>query len=133
MKKIEFKKGKYYIGDPCYIFSTDEWSEVLDNTDYFDKQLLTINGKTYPVLGGSTAYGDGAYLGTDGNTYGVDSGMIAIIPLKACTKTEIYNHRQYGLIAQIKNLKEPFTASVDNGVFTFGDLVIDTERQDEYE
>ena len=62
----QFKAGKYYIGDPCYVFGTEEngsksWSDILEDTDFFEKDTLTIGKKVFDILGGSTAYGDGAY------------------------------------------------------------------------
>ena len=37
--------GVYYIGDPCYPFSTgDGWDEILEESDYFDKPMIMYKG-----------------------------------------------------------------------------------------
>jgi len=128
--ELQFKAGKYYIGDPCYVFHDKEWSDVLSQTDYFSK-AIKVKGKSYPVLGGSTAYGDGVYIGSDGLNYAVDSGMIAIIPFAACSKKEVYNHAVYGFIGHFITFKEAFEASQEFGIFKFGNLEIDTKDEHE--
>lgn len=69
--------GRYYIGDPCYVFD-ESWDDVLTATDFFDKNVQTFRG--VPVFGHSTAYGDGAYHGSNGREYGVDAGLLGAIP-----------------------------------------------------
>lgn len=57
----KFKKGKYYIGDPCYAVDRhDDWIDLLNQTKYFMNDNQSYNG--YPVLAGSTAYGDGVFI-----------------------------------------------------------------------
>lgn len=69
-----FPAGKYYIGDPCFVLDDEQYSAVCDGDEGFHS-----NGKH--VLGYfSTAYGDGCYRGTNGESYGVDAGIIGIVP-----------------------------------------------------
>jgi hypothetical protein len=66
------KKGRYYIGDPCYIFP-DSWEDVLMETNSFEGNEWEINRET--VVGELTAYGDICYYDNEGRAYGVDSGL----------------------------------------------------------
>lgn len=76
--------GKYIIGDPCYLFD-DNWSDILDDNDYFecdlDKQV--INGLGVAVM--PTEHGDGSYYDSDEFEYGVDAGLIGIMPYELLT------------------------------------------------
>lgn len=72
-----FPAGKYYIGDLCYVLD----DELIDAAVCGRDDGFHTNGKH--VLGYfSTAYGDGCYRGTNGQSYGVDAGMIGIVPVE---------------------------------------------------
>jgi len=128
----QLKKGKYYIGDPCYVFG-NSWSDVLNETHFFNDEQCKIKGKT--VVGGGTAYGDGTYEDNKGRKYWVDAGLIAILPISLL---KIDNKKTIKEIEEsegmhIVNFKEDFTAECANGKYRFGDIEINTAEDEEDE
>jgi hypothetical protein len=70
-----FPAGKYYIGDLCYVLGDTTYDSVVcDGGEGF-----FTNG-THTIGFFSTAHGDGFYRGTNGKSYGVDAGIIGIVP-----------------------------------------------------
>lgn len=122
------KKGKYYIGDPCYVFK-NSWSNVLKETNYFEDGVTKIQGKK--VVGGNTYFGDGTYKDNKGRKYWVDSGLIAILPISLLEINIAEIEKKEGM--HIVNFKESFTAEYKNGIFKFGDITINTKDEDEDE
>ena len=78
--RVEVPAGTYFLGDPCYAVPDELWIPLLESCDYFNinDPVGTING--YSVLGFGTRYGDGVYKDQYGNTYGVDAGLIGLVP-----------------------------------------------------
>mgnify|MGYP001593861175 CR=1 FL=1 len=130
--KQQLKKGKYFIGDPSYLFDAS-WTKVLNETDFFNNEPSKINGKI--VVAGSTAYGDGVYCDNHGREYGVDSGMIGILPISLRTIDTQYTVDEINksVIMHIVDFKEDFTAECEKGKFKFGDIEINTTGDDEDE
>lgn len=87
--KIESNIG-FYIGDPCYVLGDKEYyGNWGDAHDFDDGQIESDNGTWFVH---STAYGDGDYRDSNGMSYGVDSGTLAVIPLEvvfACPSKDI--------------------------------------------
>lgn len=121
------KPGTYYIGDPCYIFN-QSWSEILKDHNYFNNESNIFNIKGYECAVGSTAYGDGSYYDNDGNMYYVDAGLIGILPIEIVNIDKCYTletiRKSTGMY--IKEFENDFSVDINNGVFVFGDTVIDT-------
>lgn len=132
---------KYYIGDLCYVIEDDLWGEVCDLSSISDNEegdLLTLkDGREFYIM--STAYGDGCYSGSDGNTYSVDSGTIGAIPveyLQGSEKLKDAVERGLGHIVEF-----PYSLACDvvneNGTLYFGSLAIYTagapDDDDEYD
>lgn len=109
--------GKYYIGDPCYVFEVS-WDAVLSETDYFTNERQTIKG--VPVFGGPTAYGDGVYLGSDGFDYSVDAGLLAAIPV------ELIEDETGAAFGTVVDAPSGLECANHAGAFTFGPISIDT-------
>lgn len=87
--KIESNIG-FYIGDPCYVLGDKEYYGNWGNSHDFDDGLIESDNGTWFVH--STAYGDGDYRDSNGMSYGVDSGTLAVIPLEvvfACPSKDI--------------------------------------------
>jgi hypothetical protein len=125
---IEMAKGTYYIGDPGYVFDKS-WTKVLDLTDDFEKNdgVFTIDGET--GYAGSTAYGDGTYIDNHRRRYFVDSGLLSILPVSFLDIDEVFTRESVKKFrgAHLITFKEDFVCDIDDGVFTFGDIVIDTK------
>jgi hypothetical protein len=125
--------GRWWIGDPCYPFpndgpKSDEWERVLEATDFFERPHCDLG--EIQVWAGSTTYGDGTYLGTDGNSYPVDAGMLGIMPVS----TVDYLGNDKAWLSQCGKFMEfpiPFRVEVNNGGFMFGSLFIETGNEDE--
>jgi len=121
MKKLNLKKGKYYIGDPCYVLGKNKevWERLLEETNHFKNDIQSYKG--YPILIGNTANGDGIFKDNKSEVYGVDSGYIGIIPIVAI------NHKFERLYCHVLTFKEDFVAEIENGLFKFGNRIIKTK------
>lgn len=121
---VKMPAGKYWVGDPCYAVPNDRWMEWLEAGDYMSSprfQLADLDGR--PVLGIGTAYGDGAYYGSDGNIYPVDAGLIGVTP------AELVEGNPDGM--QLVNFPQDFICSYHDGTITLGHISIDTDDDDE--
>ena len=122
MPKISFPAGTYYIGDPSYCLSSDNWQELI----YHD-------GSVEKGIADSTAYGDGSYFDGKGNEYFVDAGCIGVIPITQIKKKWNKGVMVIGKGYNIVTFDKPFEAEVENGILTAGDIVINTREDDEDE
>lgn len=138
MKTNKFKKGKYYIGDPSYVFSTDNWMNFTSETDWLESP--TFKGK--PYLANNTEYGDGVYFDKENRTYAVDSGCLSIIPYSVASKDntetfqKIKNKEIVGdfILGQIIDFKEDFEGEIiGHKIFKFGHIEIDVDYDGEGE
>ena len=78
---MRMKTGKYYIGDPCYVVEDqNDWIKLLEDTNYFKNKNQSYKGQ--PIYCGGTAYGDGCYESNKGKCYGVDAGLLGIMPVE---------------------------------------------------
>ena len=76
--------GEYYIGDLCYVMTSEEWLEVCDLTiqdsRLIEGEFQLKDGRKFAMY--STAYGDGTYYDHYGFSYSVDSGSIGCIRME---------------------------------------------------
>lgn len=135
-----FPAGTYFVGDPCYPFPNEGphselWDEVCDilfaggetrQTQFFDF-------KGHRLAMDSTAFGDGYYSGSDGNHYGVDAGMLGLVPVALCEFLDPNYVESLKEMGQIVTFDHEFEVEFDNGLFHFGHLIIDTCGADEEE
>lgn len=120
--------GEYFIGDLCYIIPDTYWSELCDQWFEGNKTNIeaTYNGiMTYAF---PTKWGDGTYIGSDGFSYGVDAGLIGIV--------EAVEDTQYSeddnLFRRVK-FDSPFAITTDGSTLIFGDIMIETDEEEEDE
>lgn len=111
--------GKYYIGDPCYVIRDADWDKVCGCLDDGIYDCLE-----FPFFMASTAYGDGGYMGSDGNEYGVDSGCLGAVPLALIKKPLDAN-------MVVKEFPEGLEIEYDGTVFKFGNVEINTDPEEE--
>ena len=140
------KAGKYYLGDPCYFFPHDEegqeaWGDFLDVSDCGRNNSFVWKGHSCFV--GGTAYGDGVYSAiVDGGlvpqAIPVDAGLVGCFPFGLVEK--IGRDQRDAVALESKehlciyhDFPEEFYPTCDNGVFEFGNVVIDTLCEDEAE
>lgn len=122
-----FPAGIYYIGDFCYILKDQDYQKIVCSFEYdeqayqYKKFLFCFNG---------TTYGDGLYQDQYGNKYGVDSGTIGIINITTKTMLKEANKLVKDKLANVVTFDKPFHVSCCNGLFEFGNIVIDTNDDD---
>jgi hypothetical protein len=73
----ELPKGRYYIGDLCYVLGDNVYDNIFGGTGY-ESGIYEEKSTGRTFLVNSTAYGDGEYPGSDGNKFAVDAGIIGI-------------------------------------------------------
>ncbi|KLU62348.1 hypothetical protein CEB3_c13920 [Peptococcaceae bacterium CEB3] len=111
---MQFKAGRYYVGDLCYVVK--DWHQLLTDTDYFRNENCTF--KDQPIFVAKTTYGDGTYSDQYSRVYPVDTGSIGIVPV------ELIDHQPDD--ANITDFAEDFEAYAREGVLYFGDVAINT-------
>lgn len=84
MKEIIKSNKGFYVGDICYALNDDIYSGIWGKWGYCDGKYSTPDGFAFAVAG--TAYGDGEYIDQKGRLYGVDAGVIGIVPLELLDK-----------------------------------------------
>lgn len=124
---INFKAGKYYVGDLCYVIDDVAWQALckrLEADGYFEsdggKWTGRCNGSTIVLF--STLNGDGSYYDQYSRQYLVDSGNIGIMPVDVISKGDADG-------GNIIEFETDFAVeAVDKGVFAFGNIVVDTSK-----
>lgn len=123
---VRMPPGEYYVSDPCYCFNDDTWPKIGELTNWWEdeeKPVFEYKGKA--CLAFSTAHGDGCFTDNQGREYGVDAGMIGLIPVEVADK-EPGN----GLGHKMTFTKSFRCTRFPEGKLRFGDIVIDTGDED---
>lgn len=119
-KTHTFPPGKYFIGDLCYALSDELYENVFGGFDY-ERGLYKQTNSNHFFFVADTYFGDGLYRGSDGKEFGVDAGVISILPEATMTKNDG---------GHIYNFKDPVKCTFYNGKFSFQSgsqrLVIET-------
>lgn len=114
--------GRYYVGDPCYSIPDELWMEWLEAANYLDNpRVLVAEVGGHTALGVGTAYGDGEYHGSDGNSYGVDAGLIGVVP------EELGKNGSTLYATQLVEFDTDFECRYEDGVIVLGHIRIDTD------
>lgn len=116
--------GTYWVGDPCYAVDSQElWMEFLGASGFFQTSVVArVGDKMIAAVG--TAYGDGCYLGSDGYEYGVDAGLLGVVPVADWAKDP-------GDLMTKVVFEEPFEVSTDGENVLIGTILIPTGDEDE--
>jgi len=119
---VQVPAGRYVLGDPCYSVPDEHWDALLTSCEYFDEPIGTV--KDMKVLAFSTRWGDGCYYDQFGNEYGVDAGLIGLVPIALATK----GVNTYPTIVEFST---PTVCSTNGeGKLTSGKYVIDTDPEE---
>ena len=122
-KNMHLKAGDYYIGDLCYVLSDEDYDALVKLIISSNKEARWEGYfKGYRVFVAPTCYGDGVYADNDGDEYFVDSGTIGIVP------EELIDSNNRADLGQIIEFRTDFEVSYDDGIFIFGDVVIDSKN-----
>jgi len=124
-KTITVPPGNYILGDPCYVIPDDKWDDFCTSTKgYNHKKYTGTDGRMAMAFG--TAFGDGVFYDQQGREYGVDAGMIGLVP---CLWAKPRHPLDRSERVQI-TIKEPTkcTREVD-GTLHFGNITIPTGGQ----
>lgn len=81
---IKSSLGHIYIGDICYVMDDEIYDKFWGDEHNYIDGVFTYNGVKFGVY--STAYGDGCYRGSDNRSYGVDAGVIGVVPMELWKK-----------------------------------------------
>lgn len=128
--KILLSPGRYFVGDPCYTAGYDDpaWQKWVNVTlDGATDEIAAGSYNGYPVIGASTAHGDGSFTDNEGNNYSVDAGMIGVVPAELISKLGV-PERDYANAGAFVDLDHPSVLERDdNGTISIGDRVIVTD------
>jgi len=119
------KKGKYYIGDPCYLLR-EEQHEGFDWVNDFCRHFncddeVNVLGKVVSVM--STYYGDGEYGSNVDFQFPVDVGCIAAVP------KSLWKGKEPPFGCLLVDFKEDFDWYSSNGTLRFGHIEIYTNDE----
>ena len=130
----ELPAGMYWIGDPCYVFPHEgplcnKWVELLETNNYLKDSFAELDDGKITVWADITAFGDGSYLSSVNKRFGVDSGMLGIVPIETVdylgkSREEL---EQSGLFVSFDT---QFEIKFSYGFFLFGDITIETNDDD---
>jgi len=119
--KVTMPPGVYILGDPCYVIPENMWDDFCESTKGYNYKRLEHEGHTAMAFG--TDHGDGAFYDQQGREYGVDAGMIGLVPaLWAKPRHPLDRSKP----VQITLTKPTKCSRSDNGTLTFGDIKIVT-------
>ena len=135
IKRVEVvvPAGIYVIGDPCYAVPDKDWDALLQSCNYFESPIGYVKDgvQKFPVLAFGTKWGDGYYLGTDGNNYPVDAGMIGLVPVEIVEALADHDGDYDGVI--VKFDRDTLCVDDGSGKLTFGHITIETDPSEEEE
>ena len=125
-----FGPGRYYFGDICYVMKDSIYHGVWGKAGWKDGVHDTPEG-TFAVAG--TAWGDGLYKGSDGREYGVDAGVLGIVP-ESLWKVDDLEADSEGKVIDVQT---ELTFIAIDGVFSVtadgSSFAVDTSEEDEEE
>lgn len=113
--------GEYYLGDPCYILSTEDYQEVIRQifSPKSDSKKFFLRGKEGMIF--QTLYGDGVFHSSVGSVY-VDSGTVGLVP----EELAISGKHSLGFCHLLEFINEFECKDTPDGVMYFGPYKVDT-------
>lgn len=83
--EIYSNKG-FYIGDICYVLNDKLYHDFWGKEKGYKDGVYTAPGTGLMFAVAGTAYGDGCFVDEDGYDYGVDAGVIGLVPVELIDK-----------------------------------------------
>lgn len=123
---VTLPPGRYFVGDPCYVIPDAQWSDFCDIVFASPSYTIAVF-RDQLMFAGGTAFGDGTYLDQNGHEYGVDAGMLGIVPEALWDAIPMEEMQRLGNVVTFDN---SFVASWDQGQFSFGNIFINTRDDD---
>jgi len=122
--------GSYWIGDPTFVFPhagrfMRKWEEIVDEL-LANSSVESDNG-SIRIWADPTYFGNGDYLSSEWVTFPVDSELLGIVP----QATVDYLEEDQKLLASLGRFFHsdiPFKVEMDNGLFKFGSIMVDTTQ-----
>ncbi len=127
--KVKSNKG-FYLGDVCYVLSEDVYDQVWGEENNYEDGIIEVPGTDCCFGVASTAYGDGGYYDGESHEYGVDAGVIGLVPLELVEKEDgLEFGRVFGEIgtAEFEADEGKFFVTLPSGKI----VIIDTKGEDE--
>lgn len=131
MTRFTMPAGEYYIGDLCYVMEP-EWEEfcalTINGNKVIDGAFTLKDGRSFLFF--NTLYGDGVYSDNYGREYGVDAGLIGAILVDNISEEE----KKELDLGHVVTFETPWEAMCikTNGQMAFGNVVIDTGYEEDY-
>ena len=85
--KVMSNKG-FYLGDVCYVLGEDAYDQVWGKENNYEDGIIEVDGTGFRFAVSGTAFGDGTYYDGEGHEYGVDAGVIGLVPLELVEKED---------------------------------------------
>lgn len=129
---VQVPAGAYYVGDPCYAFDGEQWDALLESNDVFDTPVGTLvvphptkpgKTRTVHVVAFGTMHGDGLYSDDKGREYGVDAGLIGLVPAWFAAA----NAERLPADATFVVFHKATDCTAEGGLLTFGNIAIHTD------
>jgi hypothetical protein len=127
---VKLPAGKYWLGDPCYVLESEDWTKVCEafqSDENEGKSIIQVdlgNGNTVVLC--QTAWGDGEYRSSRGHDIPVDSGTIGLVSLEYDpefkSNFDLCSEVIYDFDFEVRN---------NDGVMFFGPLRVDTKGEEE--
>ena len=124
--------GEYWIGDPCYVIEPHSvWLELVDEfygdrreIDHDEVRIVEYKGQR--MVWSPTDYGDGVYYGSNGYSYGVDAGLLGVVPTELiCEGSTEAGYREKGSsTGTLHTFEYDFEVVRTENHVQFGDLEI---------
>jgi hypothetical protein len=119
-KTVEMPAGLYYIGDPCYVLSREDYNALIEKK-YGDEKpphnTYEIDGRKLAVF---DVEEDGGYATNKEGDVLVDSGCIGAVPLSLVVDMEKADFTGF-----FEEFETPTPCGFVDDRLVFGDLVIE--------
>lgn len=119
--------GTYYLGDCSHTLAAADWEALINSQPRLngagELNGYDINGRPVVALGAVNIAG--TYQGSDGISYPVEAGVIALVHQDAACPIKAAAALADGKV-KLVTFEQETTVSNDQGLMVFGDITIDT-------